>query len=137
MKNLRWVFFFGALLVLLLPFQSQAQEVLETAAKTGLFAQIGDWVKGNVLALGVGVGFGLIPLTIRLSIKAIARKGAVFFTELSHFAGDTATLCNVVDQAIKEDGSLPDKNSIQDVLAAGKEVVIEMKDMKAVFTPKV
>lgn len=137
MKNSIWVLFFAGLLVLLLPFQSQAQEIVQEAAKTGFFAQIGDWVKGNALSLGVGLGFGLIPLAIRLSIKAAARKGAVFFTELSHFAGDTAALCNVVDQAIKEDGSLPDKNSIQDVLAAGKEVVVEMKDMRAVFTPKV
>lgn len=135
MKNLKLVLCFVAGLILLLTFQSQAQEVVETVTKSGLFAQIGDWIKGNIFSLSIGFGVGLIPAAIRLSVKAIARKGAVFFTELSHLAGDTATLCDTVDKAIKEDASI-DQNSIKEVIAAGKEVVVELKDMKAVFTPK-
>jgi len=135
MKNFRWVLFFGAILMLLLPFQSQAQEAIQEVAKTGLFSKIGDWIKGNLLSVGVGVIFGLIPSAIKQAIKAAARKGAVFFTELSEFAGDTATLCKTVDQSIKEDGTI-DQNSIKEVIASGKEVVVELKDMKAVFIPK-
>ena len=139
MKNSKLVFFFGGTLILLMfltPLTAMCQEAAQEAARTGIFSKTGDWFKGNFLTIGVGVVFGLIPMTVRQTIKSFAAKGALFFTELSHLSGDISVVCDKVDQAIKADGSMPDKNSIADVIAAKKEVVIELKDMIAVFKPK-
>lgn len=134
MKNLKCVLFFAAILILLLPFQSQAQEAVQ--ATPGLFQKIGNWLTSGVTGIVVTFALGFLAKGgYTAIIKKIANKGTVFFTELSHFAGDTAHLCDIVDKSIKDDNTI-DQNSIKEVIAAGKEVVIELKDMKAVFTPK-
>lgn len=136
MKNLKLIICFVAGLTLLLTFQGQAQEVVQEATKTGLFSKIGDWLTSGVFGIVVTFACGFLAKGgYTAIIKKIAAKGTVFFTELSHFSGDTAKLCDIVDKSIKDDNSI-DQNSIKEVIAAGKEVVVEMKDMKAVFTPK-
>lgn len=137
MKNLTRFLLFGGTLLLLMfltPLMAQCQEV--APASPGLFARIGDWFAGNAIQAGILIASAVLTqYGITKWIKAAARKGAVIFSKVSHAAGDIATLCNTVDQSIKDDDSI-DQNSIKEVIEAGKQVVVEMKDMKAVFTPK-
>lgn len=136
MKNLKLIGFLGVALILLLTFQGQAQEVVETGAKTGLFSKIGDWIQGGAISLLIAF-FGGIAAKHGWTIiaKKIAQKGTVVCKELGDFFGDTSNLLATVDKSIKDDGTI-DQNSIKEVLAAGKEVIVELKDMKAVFSPK-
>jgi hypothetical protein len=136
MKNLKLVVFFGVALILLLTFQAQAQEVVETGAKTGLFSKISTWLQSQASGLIFTFVAGFLAKGgYTAIIKKIAAKGTVFFTQLGHFSGDAAALCDVVDKSIKADNTV-DQNSIKEVIDAGKRVVIDTKDMTAVFTPK-
>lgn len=136
MKNLRWVLFFAGLLILLLPFQSQAQEVVQEAAKSGFFSKIGDWLisqgqgflGGLVFAYAAKQGWTLI-------IKKVASKGALITKELGELMSDSSVLLSAVDKSIKDDGSI-DQNSVKEVLAAGKEVYVELKDVAISIKPK-
>ncbi len=136
MKNLKLILLFGGTLILLLTFQVQAQEIVETGQKTGLFSKIGGWIQGGAISLLVAFVGGIAAKHgWTIIAKKIAQKGAVITKEIGEFFGDTSTLLQTVDNAIKDDGTI-EQNSIKEVLAAGKEVVIELKDMKAIFKPK-
>ena len=136
MKNLKLVLFFGVGMILLLTFQAQAQEIVETGQKTGLFSKIGGWIQGGAISLLVAFLGGIAAKHgWTIIAKKIAQKGAVITKEIGEFFGDTSTLLQTVDNAIKDDGTI-EQNSIKEVLAVGKEVVIELKDMKAIFKPK-
>ncbi len=136
MKNLKLILLFGGTLILLLTFQVQAQEIVETGQKTGLFSKIGGWIQGGAISLLVAFVGGIAAKHgWTIIAKKIAKKGAIITKEIGEFFGDTSTLLQTVDNAIKDDGTI-EQNSIKEVLAAGKEVVIELKDMKAIFKPK-
>lgn len=136
MKNLKLILLFGGTLILLLTFQAKAQEILETGQKTGLFSKIGGWIQGGAISLLVAFVGGIAAKHgWTIIAKKIAQKGAVITKEIGEFFVDTSTLLQTVDNAIKDDGTI-EQNSIKEVLAAGKEVVIELKDMKAIFKPK-
>lgn len=135
MKNLKLVFFFGVALILLLTFQSQAQEIIHEQAP-GLFERIWTWAQGGTLNLFVGflVGF-LVKGGYTALIKKAAQKGAVVTKELGDLFADSSTFFNSVDKAIKDDGSV-DQSSIAGVIAAGKEVIAEGKDVIVSIKPK-
>ena len=136
MKNLRWVFFFAAAFLLMLPFLSSAQTADAVQTAPGLFAKISTWVQSQAMGVFLTFVCGFLAKGgYTAIIKKVAAKGTVFFTELSHFSGDAAALCDVVDKSIKADNTV-EQDSIKEVLAAGKQVVVATKDMTAVFTPK-
>ncbi len=139
MKNLKLVLLFGGTMLLLMfltPLMAGAQEIVETGAKTGLFSKIGTWLQSQAsgLILTFVCGF-LAKGGYTAIIKKIAAKGTVFFTQLEHFSGDAASLCDLVDKSVKADNTI-DQNSISEVVAAGKTMVVDTKNFKAVFTPK-
>ncbi len=136
MKNLKLVLFFGVIIILLLTFQAQAQEVV-TGEKTGLFSKIGGWIQGGAISLLVAFIGGIAAKHgWTIIAKKIAQKGAVITKEIGEFFGDTSTLLQTVDNAIKDDGTI-EQNSIKEVLAAGKEVIAEGKDVIISIKPKV
>ena len=135
MKNLRWVFFSGIALILLLTFQAQAQEVVQTATKTGLFSKIGDWfalkgISAIVLIIGATLGSGFT-----LAVKKYAKIGEMVFHSIETVSGRLESVCTSVDNAIAADGKI-DANCIQDVVDKGMGVKTEVGNVIVTFTPK-
>lgn len=136
MKNLKLVFFFGVALILLLTFQAQAQEVVETATKTGLMAKVWTWLlsQGQSVLTGIVIAFA-VKKGWTLAIKHIANKGAMVTKELGELMTDSSVLLSVIDKSIKDDGTVVE-NSVPEMIAAGKEVVAEFKDAVISIKPK-
>lgn len=140
MKNSTRRFFFVVAAILLalflIPFAVQAQEA-SAVTSGGFFAKVKDWIALNAIEYGVVfIGGILAKGGWTLLIKKIAKKGALVMKELGEFCGDSATFLIVLDQAIKEDGSIK-QNSVQEVLSAGREVIGELKDVTISIKPKV
>lgn len=136
MKNSIWLLFLGVILILLLPFQSQAQEAIQEAAKTGLFTKIGEWFKNQA----TGIGFGLLMTYLGSKgylavIKKIANKGATITKEVGELFADSSIFLAKLDTAIKDDGTIQ-QNSVQELIAAGKDVIAEGKDVIISIKPK-
>jgi hypothetical protein len=136
MKNLKLIFFFGTTLILLLTFQAQAQEVVETVAKTGLIAKVWTWLvsQGQGVLTGIVIAFA-VKKGWTLAIKHIANKGAMITKELGELMTDSSVLLSVIDKSIKDDGSV-EQNTVPEMIAAGKEVVAELKDVVISIKPK-
>ena len=136
MKNLKLVAFFGVALILLLTFQAQAQEVVETSTKTGFMSRVWVWVmdQGAGMIAGMAMAFAA-KKGWTLFIKKVASKGALITKELGELMSDSSVLLSLVDKSIKDDGSI-DQNSVKEVLAAGKEVYVELKDVAISIKPK-
>ena len=131
MKNLKLVFFFALLLILLLPFQSQAQEA------TGLFGKIGNWLTGGVTGLAVVFVSGILAKHGWTQlVKSIAKKGTVITKEVGELFADSSKFLAVLDQSIQDDGTIK-QNSVSEIIAAGKEVIAEGKDVIISIRPKV
>lgn len=123
-------------MILLLIFQAQAQEIVETGEKTGLFSKIGGWIQGGAISLLVAFIGGIAAKHgWTIIAKKIAKKGAIITKEVGEFFADSSTFFTVLDSAIKDDGKI-DQNSIKEVLAAGKEVLAEGKDVIISIKPK-
>jgi regulator of protease activity HflC (stomatin/prohibitin superfamily) len=135
MKNFRWVLFFGVALILLLTFQVQAQEVA-AATKTGLMAKVWVWLLSQ--GQGVLTGF-VIAFAVKkgwtLAIKHVANKGAMITKELGELMTDSSVFLSVIDKSIKDDGTV-EENTVPEMIAAGKEVVAELKDVVISIKPK-
>jgi hypothetical protein len=135
MKNLRWVLFFAAM-ILVIPLMAQVGVDAPPEIKTGLMAKVWTWfvsqgqgfLGGLVFAFAAKQGWTLI-------IKKVASKGALITKELGELMADSSVLLSAVDKSIKEDGSI-DQNSVKEVLAAGKEVYVELKDVAISIKPK-
>jgi len=128
MKSLKLVLFFGAILILLLPFQGMCQEAIQTATQSslGFFGKIGEWLKSQA----TGIGFGLLMTYLGSKgylaiIKRIANKGRYVLKEVSDLAGAGATFLGVIDDSISADNKVKE-NSIDELTAAGKEVQVEV-----------
>ena len=135
MKNPKLAFFFVVGILMILSFPLLAQDASAVPAP-GLFAKISTWLQSQAAGVMLTFVCGFMAKGGYTAIvKKIAAKGAVLFTNLEHFSGDAAALCNVVDKSIKDDNSV-DQNSIKEVIAAGKQVIVDTKEMTAVFTPK-
>ena len=92
------------------------------------------------MSQGTGLIFGIVSGILAkhgwtLIIKKIAKKTAEVSVALEDFFGDVGSFAGKVDNAIKENGTI-DQNSIQEVLAAGKEVIAEGKDVIISIKPK-
>lgn len=127
------------ILLLMIPFIGFTQEI-QVQTFAGLFGNIGSWVQDSFSGtlekvIGGFIAGWLMKHGWTLAIKAFARKGAVVMKELGEFCGDSSTFLTVLDQAIKEDGSIK-QNSVQEVLSAGKEVIGELKDVTISIKPK-
>lgn len=97
---------------------------------------ISGWIEGG----GVVLLAGLIVMILR-------KKGLIFkvksFFGLMHRVTEeigeafiaSSDVFGAADKAIKEDGTLKE-NSVKDVIAAGKEAVIEWKDVVLIVKPK-
>lgn len=135
MRNLIRCLFSVAVLILLLPLLSHAQE-LSPVTSGGLFAKVKDWATGNMIEmLTAFVGGILAKGGWTLLIKRIARKGAAITKELGEFFTDTSGFMGAVDQAIREDGSIV-SNSIPELIKEGKHLIVEGKDVIISIKPK-
>jgi hypothetical protein len=83
---------------------------------------------GIVIAFAVKKGW-------TLAIKHIANKGAMITKELGELMTDSSVLLSVIDKSIKDDGSV-EQNTVPEMIAAGKEVVAELKDVVISIKPK-
>lgn len=134
MKNFHWTLFFAVLLILILPFHAEAQDVLQSSP--GLFHRVGDWIKSNAMEMGIAFIGGLMAKGgWTLIIKAFARKGAVITKEVGEFFTDSSTFLIAVNNAIRDDGSI-EQNNIDDAISAGKEVIAEGKDVIISIRPR-
>ena len=130
MKNLKWVLFFVALLILLSPFQSQAQET------SGLLSKIGNLFGSGITGLVVVfVGGILAKHGWTQIVKSIAAKGTVITKEVGELFADSSKFFGVLDQSINDDGTIK-QNSVQELINAGKEVIAEGKDVIVSIKPK-
>src|SRR5690554_4239342 len=92
-----------------------------------LFLNISEWAMGGV-AVAVA---GLIVSFFRrkgINIKRILGRAAVITEEIGEAFLATSDALEQADSAIKDDGKLIEK-SVKDVIAAGKEAVLEWKDV--------
>jgi hypothetical protein len=136
MKNSKY--YFGGVIVILilltLPLISHAQEV--TQAGEGFFSKIGSWVKGNLMEMALtAVGTLLSRYGVTKFIKSIANKGKVVLKEVGEFCLDGSAFLANVDLAIKDDNTI-DGNSINELIAQGKHLVLEGKDVYMEIKPK-
>lgn len=133
MKNSKLIFLLVGIL-LILPACLIAQDQLPQAP--GLFQKIGDWIKSNALEMGIvmagtlGAKYGITQF-----LKKLARKGVGLFHSIETTASSLEELCQSVDNAIKEDGTI-EQNSLKDVIASGKAVKTSVGDMIVEFKPK-
>ena len=130
MKNLIRFLFFVSLLLLLLPFQSHAQEA------SGLLTKIGNWFGSGITGLVVVfVGGILAKHGWTQIVKSIAAKGTVITKEIGELFTDSSKFLSVLDQSIADDGTIK-QNSVQELINAGKEVIAEGKDVIISIKPK-
>lgn len=136
MKNFKLILFFVVGLILLFTFQTMAQGGTADTSPPTIFQKALIWIQsqaaGTILAFLAGI---MARKGWTLTIKAFAKKGALITKELGELMTDSSVLLAAVDKSIKDDGSI-EQNSVKEVLAAGKEVVAELKDVKIVITPK-
>ena len=136
MKNLRLMLFLVLGLTLLLPFHSQAQEVAQAVASPGLFQKVADWFQSNMIQTAVVILSTLLAKHgITQIIKNFAARGAVITKEVGELFAGSSTFLATLDGAIKDDGSI-EQNSVQELIAAGKTVVAEGKDVVLSIKPK-
>lgn len=136
MKNLKLFLCFVVGLILLLTFQSQAQEVVTQTAEPGIFGKIGAWLQSQVVwsvilfASGVASKNGWTKI-----IKAIAGRTTIVTRELSHVSLAVSNFSDLVDKSIENDGSVK-QNSLKEARDAMKTVVVEFKEGWVTVKPK-
>lgn len=99
-----------------------------------LFLNISEWAMGGV----AGAVAGVIVTFFRkkgVNLKAIFSKASKITKEIGEAFLETSDVFAEADKAIKDDGKLVE-NSVKDVIAAGKEAVLEWKDVIVVVKPK-
>lgn len=133
MKNLKWVFFFTSLLLLTIPLMAQTGIDLPAP---GLMAKVWAWILNQGQGVLAGIVFAYAAKRgWTLAIKHIANKGAMVTKELGELMADSSVLLSVIDKSIKDDGTV-EENSVPEMMAAGKEVVAELKDVVISIKPK-
>lgn len=112
-----------------------------------ILQNIGDWFSDKTSATLISLvitfvtgfiarkGWSTIIDNIAKKGKVISKKIERALTEGADVASAAAVLFSEIDEAIKDDGDI-DQNSIKEAIQAGKEVIIESKDVVAVFKPK-
>ena len=99
-----------------------------------IFTDISDWAAGGATAVVAGV----IVTMIRkrdINLKRILGFSAKVTKEIGEAFLGTSVAFNEANKAIKADGKLKE-SSVKDVIAAGKEAIIEWKDVVMVIKPK-
>lgn len=136
MKNsIRVLFLVGLFLLILLPFQSYAQEVAAQAGG-GLFSKIGGFLKGQFIGFVVGaIGTFLGNKGWLALAKKFAKKTEEVSIQLSEFFADLGGASHLIDTAIKDDNTI-DANTLMEALEKYKHVVVEGKDVIIAIKPK-
>jgi hypothetical protein len=95
---------------------------------------IAEWFTGGLIT--VVAGFVLMFLRKRgFNAKAFFGRAARITEEIGEAFLATSDAFDKADNAIKDNNKLKE-NSVKDVIAAGKEAVIEWKDVVMVIKPK-
>jgi len=132
MKNLKWLFFFAAMILVL---SLSAQEV-SPAISGGFFAKVKDWFGQELLLTVIGVIGGILGNKgYNRKLKMIARKGSIYLKGLGHLFTDAGEALIVADNSIRDDDSI-DANGILDAINKGKNVYIEGKEFVVSVKPK-
>ena len=105
-----------------------------------LFKLLGFDVSGWLASGGIIVLAGMIVTFLRkkgwiMFVNQAAVIGAKVSRALSEALDDTADTFEAVDKAIDENGKLVEKN-VKDVIAKGKQAIIEWEDVVMVIKPK-
>lgn len=105
-----------------------------------IFTRIGDWLsdQANAILLTAAISFVsafLVKKGWSVAIDKFAKKAKVISKELAEMFTESTDFFEKVDKSIHDDGSI-DQNSLKEALKAGKEVIVEGKDVIAVFKPK-
>lgn len=97
---------------------------------------IGEWLAGTgiVFVAGIIVTF-LRKKGLALNFKSFSKKAAKITKELGEALLETSDVFEEMNQSIRNDSTLVESN-VKDVIAAGKEAVIEWKDVIVIFKPK-
>lgn len=137
MKNLKWTLFFAVILILVLPFQSQAQEVVDQVATGGLFSKIGTFLNTKIAAFIAGSVISLMGIkpTKLLWVKVFAKKAQSVTKELGEAFLETSDAFGHLEQSIKEDSTI-DQNSFAELIAARKPLIAQWKDVVISIKPK-
>jgi len=101
-----------------------------------IFEQFSVWAKGGATV----VLFGLIVTFIRKKdkmplLRKILGKGERITHKLGEALIETSDVFGAMNSAIKENNHLKE-NSIKDVIAEGKEAIMEWKDVIVEIKPK-
>jgi len=97
---------------------------------------IGEWLAGT----GIVFVAGIIVTFLRkkgwiMWFKSFSNKAAIITQEIGEALLETSDVFEKMDLTIKEDGTLKE-SSVKDVIAEGKEAMIEWKDVIVIFKPK-
>lgn len=134
MKNSIWVLFFVGAILLLLPFESQAQEVAQ--AGVGFFSKILSFGKEQIIGVFIGIVTAWLGRKGWLAaIKMFAKKTSEISIQLSEAFGALGIASGKLDQAIHDDNTV-DQNTLNEAFEAGKDVIVETNDVVMVFKPK-
>lgn len=151
MKSIILVFFFALTLSLTSSYKVQAQteqttvqtelnsdQILnaEPVEKVGFFKKLINSAKSVGIEMGIAFIFGLFAKNgFSKAIKAFSGKSSVVLKEIGETFIGGSNFFSVVNQAIKDDGSI-NQNSIAQVIASGKEVIAEANDVIISIKPK-
>ena len=105
-----------------------------------LLAFLGMDVSGWLTGAGLTVVVGIIVTVLRKkgyigSIKFWAKRIGVITQQIGEALLETSDVFEKIDEAIKDDGTLKE-NSIKEILAEGKEAIVEWKDAIVSIKPK-
>lgn len=95
---------------------------------------ISEWAMGGVF---IAIAGFLVTFFRKkgINLKRIFQKASVITKEIGEAFLETSDVFAKADKAIKDDGKLIE-NSVKDVIAEGKEALIEWKDVIMVIKPK-
>lgn len=98
------------------------------------FENISDWATGGAIV----VVAGMIATFFRkrgINLKSIFKKASVITKEIGEALLESSEALSKADEAFKADGHLKE-NSVKEVIEAGKEAILEWKDVIMVIKPK-
>jgi len=146
MKNLILVTFLS--LILTLSIQAFSQTSTEQPATTehvtttppvqslSFFGNIWDSIKTSGIWVVITFICGILSKNgVTKIVKAVAGKTTIVTHELSDVSMAVSNFSDLIDKAIKDDGSV-DENSLKQAANAGKTVIAETKDAWVTIKPK-
>jgi len=116
--------------------QVQTQQPAPDAPQLGFFQKIWNNAKDSGIWVLVMYVAGILSKNgVTKTIKLIAGKTTIVTKELSDVSLSVSNFAGLVDNAIKNDGSV-DQNSLKEAAAAGKTVMVEAKEAWVQIIPK-